>query len=151
MWLVPNIRILVGNFLEECVDLGNLLSGSVEFPINNSPKAIAVKRLRRVLARAPTAKVRAGNQDVRFGEPLLIQNMILRGSVRLVEPHVEKRKLPQPYKDETLPEAPDELRIELTQRYFGIYSALTGGKEIPFDPSEDTHKAICTAVEPGLY
>ena len=55
-----------------------------------------------------------------------------------------------PYKDENLPEAPKELRLELTQRYFGIYSALTGGKEIPYDWEEDTQKAIAEAVARGL-
>ena len=52
-----------------------------------------------------------------------------------------------PYKEEVLPPAPDELRLELTQRYFGIYSALTGGKEIPYDRAESPHKAIAEAVQ----
>ncbi|MGE9291590.1 MAG: phosphoribosylaminoimidazolesuccinocarboxamide synthase [Puniceicoccales bacterium] len=55
-----------------------------------------------------------------------------------------------PYEDETLPEAPEELRLELTQRYFGIYSALTGGKEIPYDAQEDPQESISKAVLEGL-
>ena len=55
-----------------------------------------------------------------------------------------------PYRDETLPEAPDDLRIELTRRYFAIYSALTGGREIPFDPEESVEEDIGEAVFQGL-
>jgi len=55
-----------------------------------------------------------------------------------------------PYNDETLPPAPDELRAELTQRYFAIYSALTGGKELPYDFDEDFPTAISEAIRTGL-
>lgn len=55
-----------------------------------------------------------------------------------------------PYKEEKLPQAPRELRTELTQRYFGIYSALTGGKEIPYDFSADHQGEIAQAVRSGL-
>ena len=55
-----------------------------------------------------------------------------------------------PYKDENLPKAPDGLRLELTQRYFSIYSALTSGREIPYDEGEGSGKAICDAVQEGL-
>lgn len=54
-----------------------------------------------------------------------------------------------PYRDEELPAAPDELRLELTRRYFTLYSALTGGHEIPFDPAEGP-EAIDRAVNEGL-
>ena len=55
-----------------------------------------------------------------------------------------------PYNDEELPEAPQELRAELTQRYFGIYSALTGGKEIPYDFQANLDEEIHSAVKEGL-
>ncbi len=42
-----------------------------------------------------------------------------------------------PYNDAELPPAPDDLRIELTRRYFGIHNDLTGGREIPWTPEED--------------
>ncbi|MFP4351204.1 MAG: phosphoribosylaminoimidazolesuccinocarboxamide synthase [Puniceicoccaceae bacterium] len=51
-----------------------------------------------------------------------------------------------PYRDEILPEAPDDLRIELTRRYFAIYSALTGGREIPFDPAGEPGAGVCEAL-----
>lgn len=41
-----------------------------------------------------------------------------------------------PYRDEVLPEAPEELRLELTRRYLHLYEALTGGHEIPFSTGE---------------
>ncbi len=42
-----------------------------------------------------------------------------------------------PYHDEELPEAPDELRLELTRRYLHLYEEITGGHEIPFSVDED--------------
>jgi phosphoribosylaminoimidazole-succinocarboxamide synthase len=55
-----------------------------------------------------------------------------------------------PYRDETLPEAPDELRLELTRRYFGIYSALTSGKEVPYEPGEDSQAEISQSILTSL-
>jgi len=43
-----------------------------------------------------------------------------------------------PYQDASLPEAPDELRMELTRRYFEIYCDITGGHEIPWSADEDS-------------
>ena len=37
-----------------------------------------------------------------------------------------------PYKDETIPAAPDELVVELSQRYIKLYEMITGEKfEVP--------------------
>ncbi len=55
-----------------------------------------------------------------------------------------------PYRQADLPEAPDELRLELTRRYFGIYTALTGGKEIPYDPDTSPSESIAASVAGGL-
>ena len=40
-----------------------------------------------------------------------------------------------PYNDETLPEAPDDLVVELSRRYIFLYEKITG-QSFPF-PSED--------------
>lgn len=54
-----------------------------------------------------------------------------------------------PYHDDTLPEAPDELRLELTRRYLQIYCDLTGGHEIPWAPGEED-SGLRQAVEAAI-
>lgn len=57
-----------------------------------------------------------------------------------------------PYRDASLPEAPEELRLELTRRYFSIYCDLTGGHEIPWSAEEDPEslgRAVRKALEAG--
>jgi phosphoribosylaminoimidazole-succinocarboxamide synthase len=52
-----------------------------------------------------------------------------------------------PYKDETLPEAPDELVIELSKRYIKLYEMITGNdfKAEPGDVSERIEKNLKNA------
>ncbi len=54
-----------------------------------------------------------------------------------------------PYRDATLPEAPDDLRLELTRRYFEIYCRLTGGREIPWS-AEEKSSGLRQAIEEAL-
>ena len=50
-----------------------------------------------------------------------------------------------PYKDEVLPEAPDELVAELARRYVRLYETITGSEFVPQPPGEggeDIKKAL---------
>ena len=49
-----------------------------------------------------------------------------------------------PYKDETLPEAPKELVVELSRRYIKLYETITG-KEFEFQ--EEAEGAIAEAIQ----
>ena len=55
-----------------------------------------------------------------------------------------------PYKDETIPAAPDELVVELSQRYIKLYEMITGEAFRVPDPAEDVDERVARNVQRAL-
>ena len=55
-----------------------------------------------------------------------------------------------PYNDETLPDAPNELVVELSQRYIKLFEMITGTVFVPPDPTEDVDQRVQRNVDAAL-
>lgn len=55
-----------------------------------------------------------------------------------------------PYKDETLPDAPRDLVLELSRRYIQLYEMITG-KEFHFDNIQQNEETIAKVIEEAMY
>ena len=55
-----------------------------------------------------------------------------------------------PYKDETIPAAPDELVVELSQRYIKLYEMITGETFVPPPTDVDVGERIAKNVKDAL-